>query len=227
MEREYISIEDIIASAQSSTIDFLIKGRFLINSVRGEIANNGTSYYNLNLKCKMVNLSAKRFTSDQLEFGSLNVIYLVGNIIEIEGIYQYKWHSVKITSEKLIESVMEDLPLENYDNNGRNLHEEKLALLKNQSDKFDELIKLIKFGTTIQIKSYINDVIRPIFDVASNKKIKEFKKSIEKHINIWPEDRREEFWNEYSRSIGRYEAMQPAKWKKWGARLLKLISVLR
>jgi len=37
-----------------------------------------------------------------------------------------------------------------------------------------ELIKLSKFGTTIQIKSYINDMIKTIFNKASKKRIEEF-----------------------------------------------------
>ena len=37
---------------------------------------------------------------------------LLGNIVEFEGIYQYEWDSVKITTEKLIKSFTEELPYE-------------------------------------------------------------------------------------------------------------------
>jgi len=122
MEREYISIEDIITSAQGSINDFFIKGRFLIISVREKIARNGTPYYSLSLEYKTGKLNANRFTSGELEFGSLNAIYLVGNIIEIEGIYQNEWNSMKIFTEKLIESIIEELPNENQDINEENFH---------------------------------------------------------------------------------------------------------
>ena len=227
MEREYISIEDIITSAQGSINDFFIKGRFLIISVREKIARNGTPYYSLSLEYKTGKLNANRFTSGELEFGSLNAIYLVGNIIEIEGIYQNEWNSMKIFTEKLIESIIEELPNENQDINEENFHKKNLTLLENQIDKIDELIKLTKLGTTIRIKSYINDLVKSVFDNASFRKIRKFKKSIEQHIEVWPEDKRDEFWNEYSRTIERYEALQPPKWKKWGSHLIKLISVLR
>jgi len=227
MEREYISIEDIITSAQGSINDFFIKGRFLIISVREKIARNGTPYYSLSLEYKTGKLNANRFTSGELEFGSLNAIYLVGNIIEIEGIYQNEWNSMKIFTEKLIESIIEELPNENQDINEENFHKKNLTLLENQIDKFDELIKLTKLGTTIRIKSYINDLVKSVFDNASYRKIRKFKKSIEQHIEVWPEDKRDEFWNECSRTIRRYEALQAPKWKKWGSHLIKLISVLR
>ena len=222
MEREYISIDDITDSTQSFFTDFLIKGRFQITNISRKIAKNGTSYYNINLKHKVGNLKAKRFTHGQLEFESLYAIYLIGNIIEIEGIYQYEWHSVKISSEKLIE-----IPPVDPEEKGFNQQKEKLDLLKNQNDKFDELIKLSKFGTTIQIKSYINDMINFHFPKASKKKGREFQKSIEDHIKMWPEDRRVEFLEEFSRTLGRYKAMQPAKWRKWGSYLFKLISLWR
>ena len=204
MEREHISIK-------ASINDFFIRGRFRIISVREKIARNGTSYYSLNLKNKTGKLNAKRFTSGESEFKSLNDKYLVGNIIEIEGIYQNEWNSMKIFTEKLIVSIIGEPPHENQE----------------QINKLDELIKLAKLGTTIHIKSYINDLIKYFFDNASNRKIREFKKSIGHYIEVWPEDKRDELWNEYSRTIGRYEAMQPSKWKKWGCRLIKLISILR
>jgi len=70
-------------------------------------------------------------------------------------------------------------------------------------------------------------LVKSVFDNASFRKIRKFKKSIEQHIEVWPEDKRDEFWNEYSRTIERYEALQPPKWKKWCSHLIKLISVLR
>lgn len=227
MEREYISIEDIITSAQGSIDDFFIKGRFLIISVREKIARNGTPYYSLSLEYKTGKLNANRFTSGELEFGSLNAIYLVGNIIEIEGIYQNEWNSMKIFTEKLIESIIEELPNENQDINEENFHKKNLTLLENQNDKFDKLIKLTELAATIHIKSYINDLIKPFFEKPSNRKIKKLKKSIEQHIEGWPEDKREEFFNEYFRTIKRYEGLQPSKWKKYGKGLLKLIPLIR
>ena len=210
MEREYILIEDIIASAQSSINNFSINGKFTIVSVIKKTAINGTPYFIIKLKDKTGNLNAKRFTSGESEFESLSTIYLLRNIVELEGIYQYEWNSVKITAEKLIKSFKEELPYE-------------IALLK----RFDELIKITEFSVTIHIKSYINDLIKPFFENPSNRKIKKLKKSIEQHIEVWPEDNREEFFNEYSRTLSRYEDMQPLKWKKWGSNLLKIISVLR
>ena len=88
------------------------------------------------------------------------------------------------------------------------------------------LIKLYKFGTTIQIKSYINDMIKPIFNKPSKKKIKEFEEFIEKQLETWPEDRRNDVLEEFFRTLERYKAMQPTKWRKWGSYLLKLISLL-
>jgi len=215
MEREYVLIEDIIASAQSSINNFSINGKFVITSVIKKTAINGTPYFNIKLKDKTGNLNAKRFTSGDSEFESLSTIYLLRNIVELEGIYQYEWNSVKITAEKLIKSFTEELPHE--------IH----ALIKEQNDKFDELIKITEFSVTIHIKTYINDLIKPFFKNPSNRKIKKLKKSIEQYIKIWPENKREEFFNEYSRTINRYEDMQPLKWKKWGSNLLKIISILR
>lgn len=226
MEREYISIEDITDSTQSFFTDFLIKGSFQITNISRRLAKNGTPYYNIKLKYKFGNLSARRFTNGHLEFESLNFIYLVGNFIEIEGIYQYKWHTVKITSEKLIESFIKRRHLINPEEKGFNWQKENTSLLENQKDKLDELIKLFKFGTTIQIKSYINDMIEPIFNKASKKKIKEFEEFVEKQLETWPEDRRNEFLEEFFRTLGMYKAMQPTKWRKWGSYLLKLISLL-
>jgi len=218
MEREHILIEDIIASAQGSINNLPINGEFLITNVIKKIAINRKPYFNIKLKDKTGNLNAKRFTSGESEFEYLNNIYMLGNIVELEGIYQYEWDSVKITAEKLIKSFTEELP-----------HEKNhlLALIKKQNEKFDELIKITEFSVTIHIKSYINDLIKPFFENPSNRKIKKLKKSIEQHIEFWPEDNREEFFNEYSRSLNRYEDMQPLKWKKWGSNLLKIIAVLR
>ena len=168
-------------------------------------------------------MNAKRFTSGESEFDSLKQIYLVGNIIEIAGIYQYKWNSIKIFNEKLIKSVKE----EKAQKNGENFNYKKKVSLKDKNEKIDELLELTRFGTTIQIKSYINDYIKSVFDHASRRKIREFKKTIKQHIENWPKDRRDELCNEYSRIIEHYENLQPSWWKKWGSGLIKLISVLR
>jgi len=130
--------------------------------------------------------------------------------------------------EKNKQNVLEELPPDIQDENVEEILQENLAsLLKEQNAKFDELIKNTKFALTIQIKSYINDQIKPFFANPSNKNIKKLKKSIEQYIEVWPEDKREQIKNEYTRSIKRYEDTQPSKWKKWGSHLIKLISVLR
>ena len=103
MEKEPISIEDIIASAQLSTNDFLINGRFLITNMVERTARNDKPYFNLQLKDKTGNMSAKRFTRGESEFESLKSIYLEGVIIEIEGVYQHDWDSVKINNERVLD----------------------------------------------------------------------------------------------------------------------------
>ena len=217
MKREYILIEDIIASAQGS-INFSINGKFLITSVIKKTTINGKPYFNIKLKDKAGDLNAKRFTSGKSEFEFLSTIYLLGNLVELEGIYQYEWDSVKITDEKLIKSFTEEnFPPKNH----------LLALIKEQNEKFDELIKITEFKAKIHIKSYINDLIKPFFENPNKRNIKKLKKSIEQYIEGWPEENREEFFNEYSRTIKRYEDMQPLKWKKWGSNLLKIISFFR
>jgi len=102
-----------------------------------------------------------------------------------------------------------------------------LSFLKELSVQFEKLVKLTELTTAIHIKSFINDQIKPFFENPSKKKIKKLKKSIEHHIEFWPEDKREEFFNEYSRTIKRYEELQPPKWKIYGKGLLKLIPLLR
>ncbi len=121
----------------------------------------------------------------------------------------------------------EQFALEDLENSPQELQDETiLSLLKKLNDKFGELIKINEFSTTIHIKSYINDLIKPFFEKPSDRKIKKLKKSIEQHIEGWPEDKREEFFNEYFRTIKRYEELQPSKWKKYGSALLKLIPIL-
>ena len=95
MEKKFMSVEDFAISAQ----DFSIKRRFLITNVVKKMASNGTKYYFLTLKDNTGKLNAKRFTNGEIEFRSLNSIYLIGNFIEIEGIYQYRWQSMKIFTE--------------------------------------------------------------------------------------------------------------------------------
>lgn len=109
MEKEYISVKDIIASAQLSMNDFPINGRFLIIDVVEKIARNNKPYFNIRLKDRTGNLSAKRFTSGENEFESLKSIYLEGNIVEIEGIYQHDWDSVKINNENRLEPYEDNL----------------------------------------------------------------------------------------------------------------------
>lgn len=102
-----------------------------------------------------------------------------------------------------------------------------LRIFENQNDKLDALIKLTKLETTISFKLYINDVVKSFFRRPSKSKIRELKKSIKQLLNLWPEDRRDEFRNECYRTIQRYEAMQPSKWKKWGYHIIKIIDILR
>lgn len=101
------------------------------------------------------------------------------------------------------------------------------SLLQEQIEKFDKLIKISEFSAKIHIKSYINDLIKPFFENPSNRKIRKLKKSFEQYIEDLPKEKREEFYKEYSRTIRRYEEMQPSKWKKWGTHLIKLVSILR
>ena len=103
MEKENISVEDIITSAQASMNDFPINGRFLITSIVEKTTKYDKPYFNLKLKDKTGSLSAKRFTRGETEFESLKSIYLEGNIVEIEGVYQHEWDSVKIKNERLLE----------------------------------------------------------------------------------------------------------------------------
>lgn len=124
--------------------------------------------------------------------------------------------------------VSEELPDEVEGENIEGSQQDNIAsLLKEQNSKFDELIDNTKFAIKIQIKSYINELIKPFFDNPSTRKIKKLKKSIEEYIGIWPKDNQEDIINEYFRTIKRYEEMQPSKWKKWGSHLIRLISVLR
>ncbi len=227
MEKECISIEDVITSTQGSTNDFFINNKFQIISKSKSIASNGTPYYHLILKFKTGQLKANRFTNGDLEFDSLSAIYLEGNIIDVEGKYQNKYRSMKIFNEKLIESNKEDIPDENSYKNGELYHKKTLSLLQDQNEKIGELVKLNKLRTTISIKSLINDVIKPIFDNPSNKKIRNFKKYYKNHIDFWPVDRQDEVLNDYSRTIRRYEVMQSPRWKTWCSRLIKLIAILR
>ncbi len=227
MERDCLSIEEVITSAQGSTNDFFIKSKFQVMSKSKKIASNGTPYYHLTLKYKTGQLKAKRFTSGDLEFDSLSAIYLEGNIIDIEGKYQNEWQSMKIFNEKLIESIIEDVSDEKYNKNGELYHKRTLALLQDQNEKIDELVNLNKFRTTISIKSHINNEIKPIFDNPSNRKIRNFKKYYKEHIDFWPVDRQNEVLNDYYRTIRRYEVMQSPRWKRWCSRLIKLIAILR
>jgi len=217
LEREFMSIEDIITSAQGSLNDFSIKGKFLITNVKRKIAINRNLYYKITLKDKTGNLDAIRFTNRKSEVESLNSIYLKGSIIEIEGIYQCEWKSMKIYKEKLIENFKEQRPHKIQNLNVENILKNELAPLK----------ELIKLGTIIQRKSYINDVIKPIFDNLSSRKIKQLKKSFEQEIEGWPIEKREEFRYDYAKTFERYESMQPSKWKKWSSNIFKLFSILR
>jgi len=122
----------------------------------------------------------------------------------------------------------EHFALEELKKPSQELQDESItSLLKDLNEKFSELLSLTEFSNAIHIKSYINDLIKPFFEKPSDRKIKKLKKSIEQHIEGWPEDKREEFFNEYFRTIKRYEELQPSKWKKYGSALLKLIPILR
>jgi len=70
MEKEYISVEDIIASAQVSINNFLINGRFLVISVVEKTTKYNKPYFTLKLKDKTGNQSAKRSTKGDIEFES-------------------------------------------------------------------------------------------------------------------------------------------------------------
>jgi tetratricopeptide (TPR) repeat protein len=104
---------------------------------------------------------------------------------------------------------------------------EVVSLLEEFKSSFGTLVELAKLTSTINIKSYINDHIKPYFDQPSKKKIKKLKKSLQQQLEVWPEEMRKEFLNEYLRTIKRYEELQPPKWKKYGSTLLKLIPILR
>lgn len=199
-----------------STRDFSINRRFLIINVVKKMASNGTKYYFLTLKDNTGKLNAKRFTSGEIEFRSLNIIYLIGNFIEIEGIYQYKWQSMKIFTEKLIESVTKTPSAEVQIEPKENI----LIVLA-------QLKELIKIGTYIQLKSYINDVIASFFPNFSNRKKKQLNKSFKNEIESWPIENQGDFYIEFTKTLERYEKMQPSKWKKLGSNLLKLLSVIR
>ena len=125
--------------------------------------------------------------------------------------------------------ALEESPQELQDENVNSIlsKDEILILLKDQNDKFDELLKLIGFSNEIQIKSFINDQVKPSFENPSKKKIKKLKKSLEQYVEDWPEEKREELFNEYLKTIKRYEELQPPKWKKYGSTLLKLASVIK
>lgn len=222
MEREYIT------RSRGFSTDLLIRGRFLITEVVRKIAINETPYYNIILNYEIGNLNAKRFTNGQSEFDSLNSLYLVGNIIEIEGIYQNKFHSVKILSEKFIESVEKKKFSSLQENSEVNFQKGKLSALKMYAAKLDELINLFEFGTSIQIKSYFNDLLQSHFSTMSKKKRKEFQKFIEELICLqWPKERHYEFLREFRSAIEMFKLLQPAKWRKWGSFLFKLISIIR
>lgn len=108
MEKEYILVEDIIALAQVTLNDFPINGKFLITSVVEKSTKYNTPYLNINLKDKTGEIRAKRFTRGLTEFKSIKLIYLEGNVVETEGIYQNEWDSVKINHERLLESYEYD-----------------------------------------------------------------------------------------------------------------------
>ena len=125
--------------------------------------------------------------------------------------------------------ALEESPQEPQDEKADSIlsKDEILILLKAQNDKFDELLKLIGFSNEIQIKSFINDQVKQFFENPSKKKIKKLKKSLEQHVEVWPEEKREELFNEYFKTIKRYEELQPPKWKKYGSTLLKLAFVIK
>lgn len=104
MEIKVNSVEEIIKSAHEYINNFRLHGKFLIINVIEKIAKNNKPYISLDLKDKTGVMRAKRFTNGNNEFNSLKSIYIEGNAIEIEGIYQYKWGSVNIKNEILLKS---------------------------------------------------------------------------------------------------------------------------
>ncbi len=104
MEKNYISVEDIILSAQGSFEDFPINGIYLVTNAVENTTRYGKPYYNLVLKDKTGTFRAVRFTTGEEEFEPLKNIYMLGYIVEIEGTYQNKWDSVKVITEKLVEN---------------------------------------------------------------------------------------------------------------------------
>ena len=124
---------------------------------------------------------------------------------------------MKIFTEKLIESIAKTLQLEVQNRSMENFLRKELAPLK----------ELIKVGISIQRKSYINDVIKPIFRNLSNRKINQLKNFFKNEIEGCSIENRGEFYNDFTKTFERYENMQPSKWKKLGSNLFKLLSVLR
>ncbi len=206
-----------IDASQMLAEDFSIKGCFLITSVKRKMASNNTQYYSVKLEHKRGILKAIRFTNNKGEFELLSQIYFEDNIIEIEGTYRFKWNSIKINNEKLIVNSIENSLRESQNNHIENILKKELAQLK----------ELVELGTTIQIKSYINAVVKSIFNNQSKRKIRQHKRYLQIEIDSWPIERREEINHYYNQAFERYESLQPSKLKKFGSFLLKSISVLR
>ena len=208
--------------------------------------NLGTSYSNINQPEKAI-LSFEKLAEQDPEldiiWSALGLAYSANNefikAVEcFEIALQFNpsdediMHKLNFAVDQMKKNqqpALEKSPQELQDENVDSIlsKDEILILLKDQNDKFDELLKLIGFSNEIQIKSFINDQVKPFFENLSKKKIKKLKKSLEQHVEDWPEEKREELFNEYLKTIKRYEELQPPKWKKYGSTLLKLAFVIK
>ena len=213
---------------------------------REVLFNLGTSYSNINQPEKAI-LSFEKLAEHDPEldivWSALGLAYSANNqFVEavecFEIALQFNPSDEDITNKldfavdqmkKNQQPALGESPQELQDENIKSvLSKDDIRIFwKELIDKFDELIKLTKSSYEIQIKSFINDEIKPYFKKTSKKKIKKLKKNIEKHIVVWPEEKREEFYREYLRTIKRYEDLQPPEWKKYGSMLMKIIPVLR
>ncbi len=104
MEQSSINIEQIVALAKGSKLDFVIIGKYQVVNVIQDISKIGKSYFKLRLRDKTGEIRAVRFVDKEHIFENLKEIYDQGNIITIEGNYQSKFDSVRIYHEKALDS---------------------------------------------------------------------------------------------------------------------------
>lgn len=203
-----IFIARIIESSQDFTSEYPVTGTFSITRVTRRNAINNTTFYEIEMENLLEQFTARRFTKDQCEFESLKLIYVTGNTINIEGVFQKRFEAVKIYSEHIM----------------------KVSAIQNnliRNEKLEELIKISKLGTTVLIKTYVNDLITPVFYHPSKKKFKKLKKFFEENLDSWPEEMRGEILGEFHQALERFKGLQPAKWKKWGGYIYKILSLIR